>query len=275
MRESAKYNSVKLATAIRAHALRMVHRANASHIGSCLSIADLLAVLYGAVLRVDALRPDWPDRDRLILSKGHAAAALDAVLAESGFFPTAWLAEYCCDGAKLGGHVSRHGVPGVEISTGSLGHGLPVGCGMALAGKRMGQPYRVFALLSDGELDEGSNWESILFAPHHGLDNLVVLVDYNQIQSFGSVKEVLDLEPLAAKWRACRWAVREIDGHNHEQIRTACQDLPFEPGKPSVIIAHTVKGKGVSFMENQLAWHYRSPNQEQLAQALAELGCDA
>ena len=265
-------DSQALAQAIRAHVLRMVHQANASHVGSCLSLADLLAVLYGRVLQVNAGRPDWPDRDRFILSKGHAAAALYATLAESGFFPATWLDEYCRDGAKLGGHVTRHGVPGVELSTGSLGHGLPVGCGMALAGQRAGQPYRVFVVVSDGELDEGSNWESILFAPHHRLENLVVVVDYNQIQSFGSVKEVLDLEPLAEKWRACRWAVREIDGHDHAQIEAACRTVPFEPGKPSVIIAHTVKGKGVSFMENQLAWHYRSPNREQLAEALTELG---
>jgi transketolase len=144
---------------------------------------------------------------------------------------------------------------------------------MALAAKRDGHPYRVFVLLSDGECDEGSTWEAALFAPHHHLDNLIAIVDYNKIQSFGTVKEVLDLEPLADKWRAFRWAVREIDGHDYEQIEDALTSVPFEPGKPSCIIAHTVKGKGVSFMENQLAWHYKSPNEEQLRQALAELGC--
>jgi transketolase len=260
-----------LADYIRSQTLRMVHRANASHVGSCLSMADLLAVLYGGVLRVDPAQPAWPDRDRFILSKGHGAAALYAVLAERGFFPTAWLDLHVQDGSPLLGHASHH-VPGVELSTGSLGHGLPVGCGMALAGKREEKPYRVFVLLSDGELDEGSNWEAILFAPQHHLDNLVAIVDYNKIQSFGSVKEVLDLDPLADKWRAFRWAVREIDGHDHAQIESALNSVPFEPGKPSVIIAHTVKGKGVSFMEDQLAWHYRSPNAEQLAQALAGLG---
>lgn len=260
----------ELANDIRAHALRIVHRANASHIGTCLSMADLLAVLYGHELRVDPAQPAWPNRDRFILGKGHGAAILYAVLAERGFFPTAWLDDYAQDGSLLLGHASHH-VPGVELSTGSLGHGLPVGCGMALAGKREGRPYRVFVLLSDGELDEGSNWEAILFAPQHRLDNLVAIVDYNKIQSFGSVKEVLDLDPLADKWRAFRWAVREIDGHDHAQIAATLADTPFETDKPSVIIAHTVKGKGVSFMENQLAWHYRSPNAEQLAQALAEL----
>lgn len=263
-----------LSAIIRRHALRMVHRANASHIGTCLSMADLLAVLYACILRYRADEPQWPDRDRFILSKGHGAAILYAVLAECGFFPVAWLDDYARDGSPLLGHVSHH-VPGVELSTGSLGHGLSVGCGMALAGKREGRPYRVFVLLSDGELDEGANWEAILFAPHHRLDNLVAIVDYNKIQSFGSVKEVLDLDPLADKWRAFRWAVREIDGHDYAQIEAALAAVPFEPGKPSVVIAHTVKGKGVSFMEGQLAWHYRSPNAEQLAQALRELGGEA
>jgi transketolase len=259
-----------LAKAIREHALRMAHRARSSHVGSCLSAADILAVLYGKVLRVDPKRPDWPERDRFILSKGHAAAALYAVLAERGFFPVDRLETYCQDGSSLLGHVTT-GVPGVEVSTGSLGHGLPIACGMALAAKRRKLPWRVFTLLSDGELDEGSNWEAILFAPHHRLDNLTAIVDFNKIQSFGTVKEVLDLDPLAEKWRAFRWGVREIDGHDLGQVEQTLAQLPFEAGKPSVVIAHTVKGKGVSFMEGQLAWHYKSPTPEQLAQALAEL----
>jgi transketolase len=259
------------ARALRAHALRMVHHANASHIGTCLSMADLLAVLYGAALRVRPEQPEWPGRDRFILSKGHGAAILYATLAERGYFPTEWLARYCDDGARLAGHVTHHGVPGVEHSTGSLGHGLSVGCGMALAGKAEGADHHVVVLLSDGELDEGSNWEAILFAPHHRLDNLIAIVDYNKIQSFGSVEQVLRLEPLAAKWRAFGWSVREIDGHDHTQIATALREAPTEPGRPTVIIAHTVKGKGVSFMEGELAWHYRSPNDEQLALALAEV----
>jgi transketolase len=234
-------------------------------------MADLLAVLYSKILHIDPTSPDWPNRDRFILSKGHGAAIVYAVLAERGFFPLEYLDTYCQDGSKLAGHITSHAVPGVEVSTGSLGHGLPIGCGLALAGKRDSRPYRVFVMLSDGELDEGSNWEAILFAPQHQLDNLIVIVDYNKIQSFGSVKDVLELEPLADKWRAFRWAVRETDGHDYEQIEDVLTDVPFEPGKPSVIIAHTVKGKGVSFMENRLAWHYKSPNDEQLAQALAEL----
>lgn len=260
-----------LATKIRAHALHMTHKANASHIGTCLSIADILAALYQGILRVDPKRPDWPDRDRFILSKGHGAAAIYAVLAECGFFPKEWLETYCQDGGKLPGHITSHGIPGVEVSTGSLGHGLPIGCGMALAGKHDRQPYRVFVLLSDGECDEGSTWEAALFAPHHHLNNLIAIVDHNKIQAFGTVKEVLNLESLADKWRAFSWAVREIDGHDFRQIENALTSIPFEPDRPSCIIAHTVKGKGVSFMENQLAWHYKSPDDEQLRQALCEL----
>ena len=264
-----------LARRVRARTLRMVHKARASHVGSCFSMADLLAVLYGAVLRVDPERPDDPDRDRFLLSKGHGAAALYATLAECGFFPAAWLDTYCQDGTRLAGHVTHHHVPGVEVSSGSLGHGLSYACGMALAGRRDGRPYRVFALVSDGECDEGSVWEAALFAPHHRLDNLVAVVDYNKIQSFGTVKEVLDLEPFAAKWRAFGWAVREVDGHDVGAALDALRAAPFEAGRPSCLVAHTVKGKGVSYMEDKLEWHYRSPDAAQLEAAEAELGCGA
>lgn len=260
-----------LATRIRAHALRMVHRAGSAHIGSCLSIADLLAVLYAGVLKLDPAQPHWPKRDRFILSKGHAAAALYAALAEKGFFSMEWLDNYCQDNSHLAGHVTWD-VPGVEVSTGSLGHGLPIGCGMALAGKRDNQTYRVFVLMSDGECDEGSTWEAALFAPHHQLDNLIAIVDYNKIQSFGTTKEVLGLDPLAEKWRTFGWSVEEINGHDLGQIEDLLLSIPFQRGQPSCIVAHTVKGKGVSFMENQLAWHYKAPDDEQLCQALAELG---
>ncbi|MGH9825701.1 MAG: transketolase [Blastocatellia bacterium] len=260
-----------LARTIRITTARMIHRARSSHIGSCFSIADLLAVLYGRILRVDALRPAWPERDRFILSKGHACAVLYAVLAEEGFFPKSWLDTFYQDGSALGGH-AMHSVPGVEVSTGSLGHGLSLGCGMALAGKREARPFRVFTLLSDGECDEGSVWEAVLFAGHHQLENLIAVVDYNKIQSMGRVSEVLDLQPFAEKWRACRWAVREIDGHNLAEIECALREAPFEPNRPSCIIAHTVKGKGVSFMEDKLLWHYRSPSDDDLRAALAELG---
>jgi len=261
----------QLARKIRAHALRMTHRGKSGHVGSMLSMAELLAVLYTRILRVDPANPKKPDRDRFILSKGHGGAAVYAALTERGFFPREWLSGYYLDEGKLMGHISHH-VPGVEFSTGSLGHGLPVACGMALAGKRAGKGFRACVLMSDGEMDEGSNWEAALFAPQHKLDNLIAVVDYNKIQSFGTVPEVMELAPLADKWRAFRWSVREIDGHDCARIEEALAQTPFEPGKPSAIIAHTVKGRGVSFMENRLAWHYKSPSAEQLALALAELG---
>lgn len=263
-------DSREFARRIRERAVRMVSHANASHIGTCLSMADLLAALYTRTLRVDPAQPTWPERDRFILSKGHGAAILYAALAERGFFDASLLDGYCDDGSPLTGHIS-HKLPGVEVSTGSLGHGLPIGCGMALAAQRGGLAWKVFVLLSDGELDEGSNWEPILFAGHHGLDQLVAVVDHNKIQSFGSVKEVLDLEPLRAKWEAFRWEVREVDGHDHLAVEEALGTTPWSPGKPSALIAHTTKGKGVDYMENELAWHYRSPRGELLERALAQL----
>ena len=261
-----------LAKRLRAQALRMVHRARSPHIGSNLSIADILAVLYNGILQVDPKRPDWPERDRFILSKGHACAIVYAVLVEQGFFPKEWLETFCQDGGKLWGHICSQDTPGVEVSSGSLGHGLPIGCGIALAGKRNGQNYRVFVLLSDGECDEGANWEAALFAPQHHLDNLIAIVDYNKIQCFGRTKEVLDLEPFSEKWRTFGWAVCEIDGHNVDEIEAAMLKIPLEPEKPSCIIAHTIKGKGISFMENRLAWHYLPPNDDELRKALLELG---
>jgi transketolase len=255
----------------RADVLRMIHLAKSSHAGSALSMIDLLTVLYEKVLRIDPSRPDWPARDRFILSKGHACAGLYAVLASRGFFPKDWLSDFYRDGARLAGHATSTGIPGVEVSTGALGHGLAIGCGMALVGKRDARDYRVFVLLSDGECDEGSVWEAALFAPHHRLDNLIVIIDYNKIQSLGAVSDILSLEPLAAKWEAFGWDVQEIDGHNFDQIEGALEHLPGAAEKPTCIIAHTIKGKGVDFMENQLLWHYRPPNDQELARALAQL----
>ena len=256
---------------IRKHVVTMTGRANSSHVGSCLSIADILATAYGEVLRFDPKRPDWPDRDRLLLSKGHGCAALYATLAECGYFPQEWLEQYYLDGTRLAGHATHKGTPGIELSTGSLGHALPVGCGMALVGKRDRKDYKVFVILSDGECDEGSNWEAALFAPHHQLENLVVIVDYNKIQSLGRVKEVIDLDPLGDKWAAFGWGVREIDGHDLSALKDAFDHMPFIAGRPSCIIANTVKGKGVSFMEDKLVWHYTAPKGEELTQALAEI----
>lgn len=270
-----EHNHKSLATRIRRHVLNMTHRGKASHVGTSLSMADLLAVLYGGVLRVDPACADWPDRDRFILSKGHGCAALYAVLAERGFFPLEWLDTFYQNGSRLAGHVTHTHVPGVEVSTGSLGHGLSIACGMALVAKRDGKSYRVFALLSDGECDEGSTWESALFAPHHRLHNLIAIVDYNKIQSLGHVKDVIDLEPLADKWRSFGWAVREIDGHNIAEVVDALSHIPYEAGRPSCMIAHTIKGKGVSFMEDKLLWHYRSPQGQEFEAALAELEAPA
>ncbi len=264
-------NSIDLARQIRIHSLRMVAQSNSSHIGSSLSVADILAVLYTDVLQVDPKQPEWPERDHFILSKGHAAAGLYATLALRGFFPMNWLERFCQEGSLLLGHVSHH-VPGVELSTGSLGHGLPVGCGMALAGKRERTATRVFVVLSDGECDEGSNWEAALFAAHHKLDNVVAIVDENRLQGFGRVEEIMRLDPLIDKWRAFGWGVRETDGHDHHALRKVLTHVPFAPDQPSLLLAHTVKGKGVSFMEDQLAWHYKSPTPEQLSQSLRELG---
>ena len=264
-------SSQHFAKHIRMNALKMVHSAKASHIGTCLSIADILAALYSGGLRVWPQQPAHPDRDRFILSKGHGAAIYYAALAEAGFITQEALTTYSCNGSALTGHVNHAGVAGVEVSTGSLGHGLGLGCGMALGLRASKSEAGVFVLLSDGECDEGSIWEAALFAPFHKLDNLVAIIDYNKIQSFGTVKEVLDLEPLADKWRAFGWAVVEIDGHNHAALHEALSNLPLKEGKPTLIIAHTVKGKGVSFMENKLAWHYRPPNDAELTQALLEL----
>jgi transketolase len=264
-------NYKRLSNKMRAQALFMIHHGRSAHAGSNLSVADIVTVLYHGILRVDPKRPEWPDRDRFIMSKGHAAAIVWANLASRGFFPVSHLKTYYKDGGKLAGHVTKLDVPGVELSTGSLGHGLPFGAGVALAGKRDGRNYRVFVVLSDGELDEGSNWEAILFAQHHKLDNLVAIVDYNKIQSLATVKETLNLEPLKEKFAAFGWATREIDGHNHKEIYTTLKNIPFRKGKPSAVIAHTIKGKGVSFMENAVAWHYANTDEEKLAIALREL----
>jgi transketolase len=233
-------------------------------------MADLLACLYWETLKIDPSKPEWSERDRFILSKGHGAAIFYAALAERGFFPVEELDTYCQSGSILNGHATS-GVPGVEVSSGSLGHGLPIGCGIALAQKRAGLLGRVFVMLSDGELDEGSNWEAFLFAPQHNLDNLIAIVDYNKIQAYGRTEDVMDLEPLSDKFKAFRWEVREIDGHNIEEISTALSAVPLEKGRPSLILAHTVKGKGVSFMEDSLAWHYKCPNDEETRLALEEL----
>ena len=259
-----------LAQRIRIHATRMISAAKSSHLGSNFSMAEIMAVLYGKILNISPDRLDDPQRDRFILSKGHAAAGYYAVLAECGFFPIEWLDSFYVDGAKLAGHATK-GIPGIEVSSGALGHGLPIAVGMALAHKRNENSCRVFALLSDGECNEGSVWEAAMLAAQHKLDNLVCIVDYNKIQALGHTKNVCDLEPFAEKWKAFRWCVREVDGHDIDKLVTTLESIPFERDKPSCIIAHTVKGKGVSFLEDQLLWHYRSPQGEEYENAMREL----
>lgn len=261
---------IDLSLRIRKKALQLCHEKGASHLGGALSVADVLAVLYGEVANVNPKNPSDASRDRIFFSKGHACSAMYAVLQELGFY-SGVEDKFAQNGSIFTSHVS-HMVPGIELSTGSLGHALPIAAGTALAAKRKGERWKIYTILSDGELDEGSNWETILFAPHHALDNLVVIVDFNKIQSFGTVAEVLALEPLAKKFEAFRWRAIEIDGHDHAAISAAlARAASASDGIPTAIVAHTIKGKGVSFMENKLAWHYKSPNADEYRAALAEL----
>lgn len=265
----------QLARNIRRHVIDMTHLGQSSHVASGLSIADILAVLYGEILNCKPNDPAWLLRDRFILSKGHAGAAVYAALAEKGFFSVDKLKTHYQNGSDLSGHVSHKNVPGVEFSTGSLGHGLSVACGLAYGARLLQYPFRVFVVLSDGECDEGSNWEAIMFASHHRLTNLVAIIDYNKLQSLTSVAETMQLEPFADKWRSFGWNVKEIDGHDIPQIRASLSNLPFSDSKPNCVIAHTTKGKGVSFMENNVLWHYRSPQGDEYSAAMSELAGSA
>lgn len=265
--------SEELARRIRLHAVELTHRAHASHVASVLSVADIIAVLYKDIMRVFPARPDSPERDRLVLSKGHAGLAVYAALAELGFFGLEMLDTYYQDGSSLSGHVSHKNVPGVEFSTGSLGHGAAAAVGMALAGKLDGNGHHVYAVAGDGECEEGSIWESALFAAHHKLDNLTVVVDHNRYQALGTCEAQAGLSGLAEKWRQFGFAVAECDGHSHRELKEALKMAGC--GKPACIIAHTVKGKGVSFMENELLWHYRDPQGEYYHAACRELRGEA
>lgn len=263
-------STIAFSKEIRKATLKMVYEANASHIGGAFSMADLLAVLYSDVLNINPKNPTDVNRDRLFLSKGHACTSLYAALGLKGFFDLKELDNYSKNDSLLLSHAS-HKVRGVELSTGSLGHALPVSCGVALSAKRNAKSFKVFTILSDGELDEGSNWEAILFAQQHKLNNLIAIVDYNKIQSFGSVEDVINLHPLDKKFESFGWNVCEIDGHNHEEIFNGFEKAKQSPEKPTVIIANTIKGKGVDFMENELLWHYKSPSKEQYVNALEQL----
>ncbi|MDO8424400.1 MAG: transketolase [bacterium] len=264
-------NFQPLAKQARRDILEMIYRRKAPHIGCSFSIVDILTVLYFKILKVDPKNPSNPGRDRFILSKGHAVPALYAILYQRGFLDKEFLNSFAVDGGSLEAHPDRNILQGIEASTGSLGHGLSLGAGMALTGKRDKANYRVFTLLGDGELDEGSCWEAIMFASHNKLDNLVAIVDKNQCQILGRTSEVLELEPLADKWRSFGWATKEIGGHDFKGLLSTLSNLPFEVGKPSCIIANTTKGKGVSFMENEIRWHDKHPDEEEYKIALSEL----
>ena len=242
------------------------------HLGSALSLIEILRVLYDEVLDVDPARPDWEARDRCILSKGHGCLALYATLADKGFFPIAELDRFCHFDGMLGGHPEAGKVPGVEASTGALGHGLPIAVGMALAARLKRQSHRVLAIMGDGEINEGSVWEAAMAASKHGLSKLTAIVDYNKLQSYGPTDLVLPLEPLADKWKAFGFAVREVDGHDIDALRETFSALPFAIDRPSAVVCHTVKGKGIRFAEGDPAWHHKSKlSDHQLATIDAEL----
>jgi len=261
--------SIAASRKIRELSLRLVHKANASHIGSALSIADLLAVLVTSQEICNLPAPRDPARDRLLLSKGHACVALYSALCTKGFFSESELMTYGDDFSPFMNHASHH-VPGIEISTGALGHALSIGCGKAIAARAKGEDWHTFVILSDGEMQEGSNWESLMFASHHSLSNLTVIIDYNNLQSLTSVDKTLSILPLDQKLSSFGWHVIHVDGHSHEELANVLIKAKAQ-NDPAAIIMHTTKGKGVSFMENLVEWHYRSPNSVQLDKAIAEV----
>ncbi|MBT3170365.1 MAG: transketolase [Rhodospirillaceae bacterium] len=243
---------------LRRSVLRMMQGADRGHIGAAFSLIEIMRVLYDDILNFRSDEPEWQDRDRCILSKGHGCLALYAILADKKYFPDDELDKFCAFDGILGGHPDAGKVPGVEASTGALGHGLSIGIGMALAARMAGSARRVYVVTGDGEINEGSIWEGAMSAAKHGLDNLTVLVDYNKLQSYGPTREVLDLEPLLDKWSAFGFAAEEVDGHDVDALRTLLQPKPFAPRRPLAIICHTVKGKGISFAEGNPAWHHQS-----------------
>ena len=256
------------ASNIRKSLLKAISKSNSSHSGTALSVVDILTVLYFKTLNIDPKNPHKKDRDKFILSKGHGSIALYSTLAERGYFSKDLLDKFYCDGGVLPGHLDKEAVPGVEVSSGSLGHGLSIGLGMAIANKVDKLNSKIIVACGDGELNEGSMWEAIMFAPQQKLDNLTLIVDYNKLQGYGKTNEIINLESLSNKFLAFNWDVLEINGHDFGEIENA---LLKKTAKPKAIIAHTIKGKGVSFMENEFIWHYKSPNKEQLKQAIGEL----
>ena len=271
MEEQEKEYFLALSKKVRKNILKIIHRTKSPHIGSSLSTVEILVSLFFRVLKVSPEDSTNPDRDRFILSKGHACPALYVVLAERGFMCEEDLQGFAVNCGVLEQHPNRDINRGIEVSTGSLGHGLSIGIGMALAAKKDRKNYKIYVLMSDGELNEGSVWEAAMFASHYKLDNLAAIIDCNKIQALGYTKNIINLEPLSQKWSSFGWAVSEIDGHDFSQILEVFEKTPISVGKPNIIIAHTIKGKGVSFMENKLLWHYRSPNDEEYEMALKEL----
>lgn len=262
----------EVARTLRYHIVRLSADSPGAHLGGSMSAVEILTtLLFDGVLRVDPSRPDMEGRDYLIFSKGHASAALYAALAERGFFPVEELDGYKTTGSRLAGHPLKS-IPGIELATGSLGHGLGVGNGIALAAKLDGDDFRVFVVLGDGECQEGSIWEAAMTAAHYHLDNVVVVVDRNGVQEDGPTEEIMALEPFAEKWRSFGWAVEEIDGHDLGALKSSLHRVPFTAGKPTVVIARTVKGKGVSFAEGNHAWHYGRLSADERARAMADIG---
>ncbi|WP_144502502.1 transketolase [Bacillus thuringiensis] len=253
---------------IRNDILKMITSTSSPHIGTCLSIVDILYVLYFRILRVDPSNPEYEKRDKFILSKGHGSAALYATLAERGFFPMDYLSRYYVDGGVLPAHLDMCSVPGIEVSTGSLGHGLSIGVGMAIANKQQGNDGKIYVLLGDGECNEGSVWEAIMLAATIKLDNIIAIVDYNKLQGLGYTNEIIDQKNMKERWEAFGWKAVEVDGHNLDDLLDV---FTLKHSSPLVIIAHTVKGKGISYMENDVKWHYRSPDKKEFVKALREL----
>jgi len=261
----------KTAVQVRRNILRMIKAGGAGHAGGALSAADIMTALYFHVMRIKADNPAWEDRDRFVLSAGHKCLALYAVLAEKGIMDEAVLDTYGAIGSKLPGHPDMHKIPGVESNTGALGHGLSIAGGMAMGLRMSGKAARVYVVMGDGELAEGSNWEAAAAASHHGLDNLLVFVDKNGLQISGETKKVMSYDPLADRWKSFGWSVREIDGHDYSQILDCTDSIPFEKGKPSLVIAHTVKAKGYSFAEGKYQYHYWKATREEIEQAERDL----
>ena len=263
-------NSKELATQIRKDVFSMLNKGQASHVGGCLSCLDIVSVLYQEILNIKPNKPKSPNRDRLILSSGHNGPTVFSALANKGFFPKSWLKTFTQNKGKISVHIDSHGIPGVELSTGSLGHGLSVGVGMAMSLRDRAIKAHVFIILSDGEMNAGGTWEAMTFASHHKLNNIIAIVDKNKIQSFGRTKDVIDLDPLGEKWKSFGWKVYEIDGHNHKKLRETFLKAKKSRTKPVVIICNTIKGKGLEGREDQLISHYGPPTDEDIKKVMEE-----